>query len=107
MENVNNIDTDTILKNHAPDDWESYFSEEKPIKYYLTENVALNAVVMVADIRKSTILMKESIDFRLFADGIRIMVEEIGKCVRNNGGWYDKFTGDGFIVYWLYQSKDN
>lgn len=107
MENGNNIDIDTILKNHAPDGWESYFSKEKPIQYFLTENEALNAVVMVADIRKSTILMKESVDFRLFADGIRIMVEEIGKGVRKTGGWYDKFTGDGFIVYWLYQSKDN
>jgi class 3 adenylate cyclase len=24
-----------------------------------------------------------------------------------NEGWFDKFTGDGFIIYWIYGDEDN
>jgi class 3 adenylate cyclase len=29
----------------------------------------------------------------------------VRRLARENFGWFDKFTGDGFIVYWLYGTR--
>lgn len=58
-------------------------------------------VVMSADIRKSTFAMKEAIDPLWFAQTISLFVNFAEECVKGQSGWFDKFTGDGFLGYWL------
>ncbi|MBV9096511.1 MAG: hypothetical protein JO079_00510 [Frankiaceae bacterium] len=60
------------------------------------------AVVMAVDIRKSTILMREAVDFTEFADAIGTFVDHAKEEVRKADGWFDKFTGDGFLAYWVF-----
>ncbi|MEK6372694.1 MAG: hypothetical protein AABO58_08355 [Acidobacteriota bacterium] len=56
---------------------------------------------MTGDIRSSTFIMKESIDFRQFATLVNVLVATVSKNLRRYRGWFDKFTGDGFLAYWV------
>jgi class 3 adenylate cyclase len=51
--------------------------------------------------------MKESISSKRFA----IITHDFMKAVRDaaskNDGWFDKLTGDGFIIYWIYGDETN
>jgi class 3 adenylate cyclase len=60
--------------------------------------------VMAADIRESTTLMKESVRFERFALIMDKFVTSVRQGIRRSGGWFDKFTGDGFLAYWIVQS---
>ncbi len=60
--------------------------------------------VMAADIRESTSLMKEAIKFERFAYVMDKFVSSVRQGITRSGGWFDKFTGDGFLAYWLVQS---
>ena len=60
---------------------------------------------MAADIRESTTLMKESVKFERFATIMDKFVSSVRLGIRRSGGWFDKFTGDGFICYWLIEKE--
>lgn len=49
--------------------------------------------------------MREAISSREYATITTSFTEGIRKIARENFGWFDKFTGDGFVVYWLYGIK--
>jgi len=59
---------------------------------------------MAADIRGSTMLMKEAIRFERFAFVMDKFVTTVRQGIGRYGGWFDKFTGDGFLAYWIVQS---
>src|SRR4029453_10718320 len=56
------------------------------------------------DIRESTTLMKESVRFERFAAIMDKFVSSVRLGIRRSGGWFDRFTGDGFLAYWIVQS---
>ena len=60
--------------------------------------------VMAADIRESTTLMKEAVRFERFATVMDKFVSSVRPGHPRSGGWFDKFTGDGFLAYWIVQS---
>ncbi|MEX0755771.1 MAG: hypothetical protein WD556_11755 [Actinomycetota bacterium] len=60
--------------------------------------------VMAADIRSSTMLMKEAVRFEKFAFIMDKFVTAVRRGIRAPGGWFDKFTGDGFLAYWIVRS---
>jgi hypothetical protein len=60
--------------------------------------------VMAADIRESTNLMKEAVRFERFALVMDKFVTSVRHGIRGSGGWFDKFTGDGFLAYWIVQT---
>jgi class 3 adenylate cyclase len=60
--------------------------------------------VMAADIRESTMLMKEAVKFERFAYVMDKFVTSVRQGITRSGGWFDKFTGDGFLAYWIVQS---
>lgn len=62
---------------------------------------SMDMLVMALDIRKSTMLMKEAIRFDLYAKTVGGYIEYAEGLVRSQGGWFDKFTGDGFLSFWL------
>jgi class 3 adenylate cyclase len=88
---------------HAPPDWRDRFDAGA-----LIESVArgepLQMFVMAADIRGSTMLMKEAIKIERFAFVMDKFVTTVRQGIGRYGGWFDKFTGDGFLAYWIVQS---
>lgn len=62
---------------------------------------SVETIVVVGDLRKSTFVMKEAVRPSLYAQTLQEFTSEIRNRVRTYKGWFDKFTGDGFIVYWL------
>ena len=55
-----------LLANHAPPDWEGRFAREELLDAII-DTTPLQMFVMAADIRESTLLMKEAVRFEQFA----------------------------------------
>jgi class 3 adenylate cyclase len=89
-----------LLKPHAPPDWETRFHKDKLLDSVI-EGQPIEAFVMAADIRESTTLMKESLKLERFAQVMDKFVSSVRQGIRRSGGWFDKFTGDGFLAYWI------
>lgn len=88
------------IANHAPVAWEQAYDREALID--AVENATpLYMFVLALDIRQSTFLMKEAVEFDFFARVLDAFVSTMRTNVRRNGGWFDKFTGDGFLAYWV------
>jgi class 3 adenylate cyclase len=89
-----------IVEGHAPADWQTQATSEQ-IRHFLEAPQAMTMIVMCADIRLSTVLMKEATDFRYFAQIIGHFINSVSAVIRGRRGWFDKFTGDGFLAYWI------
>jgi class 3 adenylate cyclase len=92
-----------LLKSHAPPDWEQRFRATELLDAVI-DGEPIQMFVMAADIRESTALMKESVRFERFALIMDKFVSSVRLGIRRSGGWFDKFTGDGFLAYWIVQS---
>ena len=92
-----------LLKAHAPPDWEARFRTDELLDAII-DGEPLQMFVMAADIRGSTMLMKEAIRFERFAFTMDKFVTAVRRGIGGPGGWFDKFTGDGFLAYWIVQS---
>src|SRR5262245_34767217 len=91
---------------HAPDKWQEIISPQELQRLVKTgDHVGLH--VLVGDIRKSTSLMKESISSKRFAIITSDFMKAVKDAAGKNDGWFDKFTGDGFIIYWIYGDETN
>ena len=92
-----------LLEAHAPADWEQRFDKEQLLDS-VTEGEPIQMFVMAADIRESTMLMKEAVKFERFAYIMDKFVSSVRQGITKSGGWFDKFTGDGFLAYWIVQT---
>ncbi len=92
-----------LLKPHAPPDWEHRFRKDELLDAVI-DGEPIQMFVMAADIRESTTLMKEAVRFERFALVMDKFVTSVRRGIRGSGGWFDKFTGDGFLAYWIVQS---
>jgi class 3 adenylate cyclase len=92
-----------LLEAHAPADWEERFRKEELLDV-IAAGESIQMFVMAADIRESTMLMKEAIKFERFAYVMDKFVSSVRQGITRSGGWFDKFTGDGFLAYWIVQS---
>jgi class 3 adenylate cyclase len=61
----------------------------------------IEADVVVGDLRMSAIVLRESVKTSLFARFIIGFTEAVRSLANGSGGWFDRFTGDGFIAYWV------
>jgi class 3 adenylate cyclase len=93
-----------LVAPHAPPDWERRFRRDDLLDAVIAGE-PIQMFVMAADIRESTLLMKESVRFERFAHVMDRFVSSVRRGIRTTGGWFDKFTGDGFLAYWLLQSS--
>ncbi len=91
-----------LLERHAPPDWRDRFRADDLIDAVVA-TTPLQMFVMAADIRESTALMKEAVRFELFAKIMDKFVSAVRRGIGTPGGWFDKFTGDGFLAYWVVQ----
>jgi class 3 adenylate cyclase len=92
-----------LLEKHAPPDWKQRFHEDELLDAII-DGEPIQMFVMAADIRESTMLMKEAVRFELFARTMDKFVSAVRRGIGTPGGWFDKFTGDGFLAYWIVQS---
>jgi class 3 adenylate cyclase len=95
--------TTDLLKAHAPPDWEKRFRRDDLLDAII-DGEPLQMFVMAADIRESTMLMKEAVRFERFAFIMDKFVTAVRRGIGSPGGWFDKFTGDGFLAYWVVQT---
>src|SRR5918992_2446880 len=91
-----------LLEKHAPPDWEQRFRKDGLLDAII-DGEPIQMFVMAADIRESTMLMKEAVRFELFARTMDKFVSAVRRGIGTPGGWFDKFTGDGFLAYWVVQ----
>jgi class 3 adenylate cyclase len=94
------------LSNHAPDEWQKIISPQE-LERLVKSGDQVGVHVLVGDIRKSTFLMKESISSKRFVQITRDFMKAVRDTASKNEGWFDKFTGDGFIIYWIYGDEEN
>jgi class 3 adenylate cyclase len=66
----------------------------------------VEATVVVGDLRLSGLILREAIQPSLFARFMIGFTEAVAELTRQNEGWFDRFTGDGFIAYWLDPGPD-
>ncbi len=92
-----------LLKAHAPPDWQERFRTDELLDAII-DGEPIQMFVMAADIRESTTLMKEAIRFERFAFTMDKFVSAVRRGIGAPGGWFDKFTGDGFLAYWIVQT---
>ena len=93
-----------LLENHAPPDWQERFPTEGLLDAII-DTAPLQMFVMAADIRESTLLMKEAVRFEQFAKIMDKFVSAVRSGIGTPGGWFDRFTGDGFLAYWIVPSS--
>jgi class 3 adenylate cyclase len=91
-----------LLETHAPPDWQERFRRDELLDAVVAGE-SIEMFVMAADIRESTMLMKEAIRFERFALVMDKFVSAVRRGIQGSGGWFDKFTGDGFLAYWIMQ----
>lgn len=84
-----------LLPQHAPD---SYAPD---IALRASRGEPFEMIVVAADIRKSTLAMSQAKDPQAFALTIGNFVSASRQIIGERGGWFDKFTGDGFLAYWI------
>jgi class 3 adenylate cyclase len=89
-----------LLESHAPPDWQQRFRKNELLDAII-DTTPLQMFVMAADIRESTLLMKEAVQFERFAKIMDKFVSAVRSGIGTPGGWFDKFTGDGFLAYWI------
>jgi class 3 adenylate cyclase len=64
-------------------------------------STTVEAIVVVGDLRMSTLVLKEAVQPSVFARFIVAFTEAVHELARDSGGWFDKFTGDGFVTFWI------
>lgn len=95
-----------LLDGHGPSGWRE--SEHgQLVEQSLADGDEVYLIVAAADIRKSTFLMKEAINDLTFAKTISAFVGAAKEMAHKHQGWFDKFTGDGFLAYWPWKGADN
>jgi class 3 adenylate cyclase len=91
-----------LVAAHAPTDWRDRFDADALLGA-IEGGDPIQMFVMAADIRGSTMLMKEAIRIDRFAFVMDKFVTTVRQGIGRYGGWFDKFTGDGFLAYWVVQ----
>lgn len=73
--------------------------QNEEFRNLFAENSDCQAFVMSVDIRRSTELMLKARSPGLFAEFLSKLTKELFNCVIENGGVFDKFTGDGILAF--------
>ncbi len=96
-------DVEHQFRSHAPlDRFDPTRTNVSPeIRKAISETAPVEAIVLTVDIRRSSAVLKESIDIPQYARTLDDFIGEFRTVLHYHGGWFEKFTGDGFICYWL------
>lgn len=90
-----------FLQNHAPEPFESNENFVGILKELIEKETRVPVTIAVCDIRGSTDLMRHSRSKGTYASIVTSFVEESKEIILSHGGWFDTFTGDGFVCFWI------
>jgi class 3 adenylate cyclase len=94
-------DLEAVFARHAPPGAWALLGERAVTDLLTQRSTPVQASVVVGDLRLSSLVLRESVQTALFARFIVAFTEAVRSLANANGGWFDKFTGDGFITYWI------
>ncbi len=94
-------DLDAVLARHGPPEARLTLGDDAVEELLTNRSTSVDASVVVGDLRMSTIVLREAVQTTTFARFIVGFTEAVRSLANASGGWFDKFTGDGFIAYWL------
>lgn len=96
-------DFEKLLLGHAPRDRldPNRAIVSQPVRDAIAQRVPVEVIVLSADIRRSAFILKESINIPHYASVLEDFIAEFRTVLTYQSGWFDKFTGDGFICYWV------
>ncbi len=92
---------ETLLARHGPEDARGHLSPQAVQDLLTSGSSEVMATVVVGDLRMSALVLKEAVQPALFARFIIGFTESVQSLANSEGGWFDKFTGDGFIAFWI------
>jgi class 3 adenylate cyclase len=98
---------DAVLSRHGPEDARTRLGEEALENLLAGGSTPIEADVVVGDLRMSAIVLKEAVKTSLYARFIIGFTEAVRSLANGSGGWFDRFTGDGFIAYWVRPAGDD
>jgi len=93
---------EAVLARHPPERVHSGLGEDARRELVSTGAASVQAVAVVGDLRLSGFVLREAVAPALFARFIVAFTEAVRSLSSDNDGWFDKFTGDGFLAFWLY-----
>ena len=94
-------DFNSILLRQGPATGREQLSAAAVRELISVGSTAVEAIVVVGDLRMSTFVLKEAVQPSVFARFIVGFTEAVRALANTSGGWFDKFTGDGFIAFWI------
>ncbi len=95
------------LARHGPTNARDQLSGDGLRNLSATGSTPIKAAVVVGDLRMSGLLIREAVSTALFARYIVGFTEAVRGLAASFNGWFDKFTGDGFIAFWIYEAEDD
>ena len=97
-------DLTALLGRHGPVDAAAQLGPESLDDLLTRGSTPVDASVVVGDLRMSAFVLKEAVQPPLFARFIIGFTEAVRSLANSRDGWFDKFTGDGFIAFWIHRS---
>ncbi len=94
---------DRLLRRHAPPEGRAQLGDAAIATLLDRGSTEVDATVIVGDLRLSGFVLKEALKPSLFAKFIIGFTEAVRSLTHENEGWFDKFTGDGFISFWIHE----
>jgi class 3 adenylate cyclase len=94
---------DALLARHGPADGVRQLGPAALEDLQTRGSTPVEAAVVVGDLRMSAFVLKEAVRPALYARFIIGFTEAVRSLANARQGWFDKFTGDGFVAFWLEQ----
>jgi len=98
---------EAILSRHAPREVAGELGEGARRELEAVGSTPVQAVVVVGDLRLSGLVLREAVSPSLYARFVLGFTEAIRGLSASCRGWFDKFTGDGFVTFWLYADEQH
>jgi class 3 adenylate cyclase len=96
---------EALLARHAPTSAQAVLDATARRDLATAGSTAVHAVVVVGDLRLSGLVLREAVSPSLYARFVVGFTEAVRSLSASYGGWFDKFTGDGFVAFWLYPAQ--
>lgn len=96
---------EALLLNHAPDEVAAQLGPTERRALGAAGSVSVQALVVVGDLRLSGLVLREAVSSATYARFVVGFTEAVRSLAGACGGWFDKFTGDGFVTFWLYADE--
>jgi len=98
-------DLEALLAHHAPEEVLTELGPEARRNLQSAGATPVQAIVVVGDLRLSGLVLREAVSSALYARFVVGFTEAVRSLSATCRGWFDKFTGDGFVAFWLYPDE--